>query len=48
VTDHAAWLAAVAALLAVWPLPAKEAGQEATDAIAYASTNHTNWFWSGV
>jgi hypothetical protein len=38
----------VAALQAVWPLPAKEAGQEATDAISYASTNHTNWFWSGV
>jgi hypothetical protein len=38
----------VAALQAVWPLPARKAGQEATDAIAYASTNHTKWFWSGV
>ena len=42
-TDHAAWLAAVAALQAVRPIPAKEAGQEATNAIAYASSNHTKW-----
>ena len=47
-TDHAAWLAAVTALQAVWPLPAKEAGQEATNAISYASSNHTKWFWDGV
>jgi hypothetical protein len=47
-TDHAAWLAGVAALQAVWPIPAKEAGQEATNAIAYASSNHREWFWDGV
>jgi len=29
-------------------LPAKEAGLEATDAIAYASSNHSKWFWDGV
>ena len=46
--DHEAYLAAVAALQAVWPLPAKEAGLEATNAIAYASTNHAKWFWDGV
>ena len=46
--DHAAWLAAVAALQAVWPIPAKEAGQETTNAISYASSNHTKWFWDGV
>jgi hypothetical protein len=46
--DHAALLAAMAALQAVWPLRAKEAGQEATNAIAYASSNHTKWFWDGV
>jgi hypothetical protein len=38
----------VAALQAVWPLPAKEAGLEATNAISYASSNHTKWFWDGV
>ena len=47
-TDHAAWLAAVAALQAVWPLPAKEAGLEATNVIAYASSNHSKWFWGEV
>ena len=47
-TDHEAWLAAVAALQAVWPIPAKEAGQEATNAISYASSNHREWFWDGV
>ena len=46
--DLVAWRAAVAALQAVWPLPEREAGQEATNAIAYASRNHTAWFWSGV
>jgi hypothetical protein len=38
----------VAALQAVWPLPDREAGQEATNAIAYAASHHTAWFWSGV
>ena len=46
--DLVAWRAAVAALQAVWPLPDREAGQEATNAIAYAATHHTQWFWSGV
>ena len=35
----------MAALQAVWPIPAKEAGQEATNAISYASSNHKEWFW---
>ena len=47
-SDLAAWRAAVAALQAVWPLSDKEAGLEATNAIAYASSNHTAWFWDGV
>jgi hypothetical protein len=47
--EHEAHLAAVAALQAVWPgLTQKEASAEATNAIAYASSNHTKWFWSGV
>jgi hypothetical protein len=45
---HEAWVAARSALLAVWPLPEKEAGQEATYAIAYASRFHTAWLWSDV
>jgi hypothetical protein len=48
VWEHAAWLAAVAALQAVWPLPDKEAGLEATHAIAYAASHHAEWFWRGV
>jgi hypothetical protein len=40
-SDHVAWLAAVEALQAVWPLPWEEAGLEATNAIAYASSHHT-------
>jgi hypothetical protein len=47
-TDHAAWLAAGAALQAVWPLPTKETGLEATNAISDASSNHSKWFWDGV
>jgi hypothetical protein len=47
--EHDAHLAAVAALQAVWPgLTPKEASAEATNAIAYASSNHTKWFWSRV
>ena len=46
--DLIAWRAAVAALQAVWPLPDREAGKEATNAIAYAASHHTKWFWSGV
>ena len=46
--DLIAWRAAVVALQAVWPLSDREAGQEATNAIAYAASHHTKWFWSGV
>jgi hypothetical protein len=47
--DHEAHLAAVAALQAVWPgLTQKEASAEAVNAVAYASSNHTKWFWSGI
>jgi hypothetical protein len=42
------WLAAVAALQAVWPLPENEARLEATHSIAYASSYHAAWFWDGV
>ena len=47
-TDLEASRAAVAALQAVWPLPYEVAGIEARNAIAYASNNHTEWFWRGV
>jgi hypothetical protein len=47
-SHHAAWLAAIAALQAVWPLPEREAGLEATHAIAYASAHHTEWLWDDV
>jgi hypothetical protein len=46
--DHEAHLAAVAALQAVWPLPWKEASVEVGNAIAFASTDHGEWFWEGV
>jgi hypothetical protein len=29
-------------------LTAKEAVTEATNAISYASTYHSDWFWAGV
>ena len=46
---HEAHLAAVAALQAVWPgLTWKEASAEAVNAVAYASSYHREWFWSGV
>jgi hypothetical protein len=48
VGDLIAWRAALMALQAVWPLPDREAGQQATNAIAYAADQHTKWFWSGV
>jgi len=35
-------------LQAVWPLPDKEAGFEARDAITYASKRHLAWIWRGV
>ena len=38
----------MAALQAVWPLPYEIAELEARNAIAYASNNHTEWFWRGV
>jgi hypothetical protein len=47
-TDLEASRAAVAALQAACPLPDKKAAQEAQNAIAYASVNDQEWFWSGV
>ena len=47
-SDHVSWLAAVEALQAVWPLPLEDAKRETTHAIAYASSNHTAWFWASV
>ena len=47
-SHHASWLAAVEALQAVWPLPLEDARRETTHAIAYASSQHTKWFWDGV
>jgi hypothetical protein len=47
-TDHASWVAAVEAILAVWPILLDDAKREATLAIAYASANHTQWSWDGV
>jgi hypothetical protein len=35
-------------LQALWPLPEREAGLEATHAIAYASACHAEWLWDGV
>jgi hypothetical protein len=47
--DHQAHLAARAAVLGVWPtLSVKEASAEAVNAVAFASSYHTKWFWSGV
>jgi hypothetical protein len=47
--DHPAFVAAVAALQAVWPgLTQKEASDEVANAISYASRHHSEWFWSGV
>jgi hypothetical protein len=46
--DREAFRAAVAASQAVWPLPDKEAGFEARDAITYASKRHLAWIWRGV
>jgi len=47
--DHEAHRAAVAALQAVWPgLTQKEASAEIGNAISFASTYHSEWFWRGV
>ena len=46
--DLEASRAAVATLQAVWPLPYEVAGIGARNAIAYASSNRTEWFWRGV
>jgi hypothetical protein len=47
--DHEAYGAAFAALQRVSPgLTSKDAAAEVTNAIAYASTYHSEWFWSGV
>jgi len=40
--------AATAALQEVWPLPLAEADAEAVNGVAYASSFHAAWFWSGV
>ena len=46
---HAAHAEAVAALRRVLPeLSERAAVQEAILAVAYASREHTAWFWSGV
>jgi hypothetical protein len=48
-SDYEAYCAAVAALREISPeLTGEEAGAEATNAISYASTYHSNWFWAGV
>ena len=39
-SHDASWVAAVEAILAVWPIPLIYAKCEATHAIAYASANH--------
>ena len=39
--------AATRALQAVWPLPWKEPDAEAINAVSFASSYHTKWFWSG-
>ena len=36
------------ALQAEWPLLWKEAGAEAINAVAFASSYHSEWFWRGV
>jgi Sulfatase len=47
--DHAAHLAAVAALQAMWPeITQKQASAEAVNAVAYASSHHWKWLWRGV
>jgi hypothetical protein len=47
--DHVAYCAAVAALQEVSPeLTIKEASAETTNAISFASTYHSGWFWAGV
>jgi hypothetical protein len=47
--DHEAHLAAVAALQAVWAgLTQEDASAEVGNTIAYASTYHSEWFWSGL
>jgi hypothetical protein len=47
--DRLAWQAAYAAFREVLPeMPAEQAKQETTQAIAYAAANHTAWFWGGV
>ena len=43
--DHEAHEAAVAAVQSVLPLRCKEASAEAVNAVAYATRNHSEWFW---
>ena len=47
-SHHAAHWAAVAALQAVWPLPTAEASAETINAVSFASSYHSAWFWRGV
>jgi hypothetical protein len=47
-TDQEAHEAAVAAVQTVVPLAWKEASAEATNAIAYATRYHSDWFWKGA
>jgi hypothetical protein len=47
--DEPAWKAARAAVLREFPmLSERAAGEQASDAICYASVYHKQWFWSGV
>lgn len=47
--DYPAWWAALAAFREVLPdMPEAQAKQETTQAIAYAASHHTSWFWAGV
>jgi hypothetical protein len=47
-SDQDAHEAAVAAVQSVLPLPRKEASAEAVNAVAYATRNHSEWFWQGA
>ena len=47
--EHLAWDAASAAFREVLPqMPEKYARQEVINAVAFAASNHTKWFWQGV
>jgi hypothetical protein len=47
--DLPAWRAALAAFREVLPeMPDEQARRETSQAIAFAASNHTRWFWGGV